>query len=68
MELKKYTNLDELKSMPVGSYIKFDSDFTTDLCEIHKVLTGWIYVFTDNAIFVPNVLNIEMHKTAWPLG
>jgi len=69
MKKGKYASKEGLLTLEVGEYIKFDGDDdVADLCEIHRVLTGWIYVFSDSEVFVPDVLNIETHSNNFPLS
>ena len=68
----KYASKEDLLAMEVGEFYKYSSDDDDDtdwgdLCEIHRVVTGWIYVFSDSEIFVPDILNVEMHSNHFPL-
>ena len=64
----RYASKEGLLEMQVGECYKFGVDTESgDLYEIHRVLTGWIYVFSESEVFVPEVLNIETHKNPFPL-
>jgi hypothetical protein len=63
MKKATYITKNDLLEMEVGEHYNFNEmeDIDSgDLCEIHRVLTGWIYVFTDSETFVPDVLNLEV--------
>lgn len=75
MNKSSYASKEGLLTLQAGDVVRFDhTDNSGSLAEIHRVLTGWIYIFNSSkytnsmALFVPDVLNIEMHKTAWPIS